>query len=263
MDTLVFKDSKKINDYIKTIENISEYQKKLLRAGFPYALEVGEKTFECTRDYFLINKKVNNKWKNPESKKYIKMLNKSFIVSQKTYDLIEQCNCFGDVVIISNFYDVLRPSFDALFDKNKFFKVIFSCDVGMKKPSVEMLKLSGYTEYEKKFYFGDNWNSDILPALSKGFECIYVNNNDKFMNKIYEKGIQSFIEKRNQIYCFKDKYREIFKMYFDNLLNVDEFATSDIYVDQMRVLPRILKNIRYYKNLDEINKIQEILCCYE
>ena len=254
----MYKDTEKLEKYVNKLNTISDFQRELLLIGFPYALEVDENNFEEIKEYFLVNDTDGHDYKNPETERYIGVLIDSFKVYNRTHSILDECKKHGDVVLLSNFYGVLKPIFPKLFTKKEFSQIVLSCNAGKRKPSSDFLNEVQNDGYERKIYVGDNWYSDMVPALIDNFKCVYVNPSDVFIQYILKNGIQSLIQKDDK-YHFKSKYKEMAKYFLGSLIDIDDILESDIYIEDSKVFLTALKNVIWYPSIDDIKEIREII----
>lgn len=70
---------------------------------------------------------------------------------------------------------------------NEFFhSVILSSECGWRKPcekAFEQMEHSiGYTTEDYMIFIGNNYEADILPAINRGYETVYIGNNNLALN---------------------------------------------------------------------------------
>lgn len=138
-----------------------------------------------------------------------------------------------NIYLVSN---IMYPFNSIIRNIKEYFKdVFFSNEIKLKKPSKELLRLILFetaSDVTSVVFIGDNWNSDIVPALSINMSTIYLDYN-KFKTATYlsEQGLKSLIsvDKFNKI-KIKDCYKEavIYNIPANSFENLEDIKITEL-----------------------------------
>ncbi len=264
METIIIPPSKgRIDEWLSCVggQEINSYQKELFILGFPYAMYVEEKNFEKFKENMLSSSgeerlcyKGEKTDMNIEiiTRKYVEFFLNNCTLNKDVFAILEKMKKDKDIKIVSNFYTVFKPLLDRYNIFREFDKIILSCDVGYRKPEEKIFEMTEYMNYRNSFFVGDNWKSDVVVPLKKGFKVFYLHERDSFIDNIYEKGCGFLIEKKEK-YSIKEKYKNICNVYFGKLLDIEDIIPNkDLFIQFNNIYFSFMKNLFPIKNLKEI-----------
>ena len=256
MDTLIEYDKEKLLSYANTCNQASDFQKKLIIRGFPYAHEVDEKTFEEKKQFYLTHNCINVC--NKQTVQLIKKQLGACSFLDGVERLLNILYSYGDLVILSNYYEINKIILNEKIPKKLFKRIILSCDFGERKPSIKLFKYLNCEEYDLHYYFGDNWTSDVIPALQMGFYVFYINKNDQFIQYIYNNGIQFMLERNGSSFSVKKQYKEVAVTYFGKVLNIEKISPKELFIENGKIYFELQKKVKYKEQFREI-MLEEVI----
>ena len=261
MDTLVRPPTKEVVQHWmdKTEFGLSDFQKCLLRCGFPFAAyansprecETLKRTMLVAGEAETLSLLRDNghaaETRADFTREYIRMFISESSVEHGVGAGIERLCKNSDVKLVSNLYWVYKPLLERLTRIARFDDILLSCDIGYAKPDVRIFRRASFLNYENRYFIGDNWKSDISLPLRMGFQCVYLHPEDPFMQEICQSDLRRFIaiygEEGRQKIAFREQYRERADFFFADLLNVNHINLfRDVSFRNGKVSLRVLQN---------------------
>lgn len=260
MNTIVKVNYSKLSEYVDSIQSASEYQKDIYKMGFPYAGIVNEGNFNYIRDFFLTHDQIEipsmtDKKIMDEILGYSNAFVENCYMPSPIISTLRELSVKADLVLVSNLYSIYSGIIEKFGLQNYFSKIILSNKSGIRKPSETLLYKTGFDIYKYKYYIGDNWKSDVIPANNLGFNVLYLNDKDSFISYVYNSGIQCLIEKAGENFRVKNKYKKYFAYYFEDYVNIENIKPDNLVISNNKVLLKKTINIAWGRDFGMINDI--------
>lgn len=278
MDTIIIPPKKEhIEQWIREqYIYIDEYEATLFCNGYPYALFVKDSklTFKEQKDILLINNinsyndiyrllKIKNitKYKEYITDKFIE-----FFINNVTIDINIKKFIFEKkenikISIVSNLYSHYKKIIYKYDLQKKCDLIILSCDYGLRKPNNEIFSLINNFFYNynfnEKYFLGDNWKSDIVPAYKAGLIPILINNRSEFIEYITEKGCAFLFKLENGNMYIKNKYKKNVEYYLSECIDLNNIKIGEnLILENNKIIFPLLKCII---KITKTSKIKEII----